>query len=232
MQEISLKGASCNSSAAFDDRQATFAWVKDMLEAPYPGKSLVFCHAHVYCFRSNDNLPGGYKHTILIRNPYRVFPSWKKALYKVQPDLAKNPFSNVPAPFMAEKYGYSELLDFALHVKEDLKEPVIIIDADDLQANPKSILSQYFHHLGLEFKECILQWEEGDRIMSTWIASKAFLQENKKEEGGFYDAAMKSTGFQPPGEMPTREMIDPDLLPMIDFSMPFYKKLYSMRIRP
>ena len=232
MQELSLKGASCNTSSAFDDSQATFSWVKEMLEAPYPGKSFVFCHGHVYCFRSTDNLPRGYKHTILIRNPYRVFPSWKKALYKVRPDLAKEPFSNVPPPLMAEKYGYSELLDFAMYVKEDLKQPVIIIDADDLQANPKSILSQYFHLLGLEFKESILQWEEGDSITSTWIASRSFLQANKTEGGGFYDGALKSTGFRPPGEMPSRENIDPDLLPMIDYSMPFYEKLYVMRIRP
>ncbi|XP_072019425.1 uncharacterized protein [Amphiura filiformis] len=65
---------------AFDDSIATFKWVKQMLESPFPGKSFVFVHDQAYGLRSNyDNIPRGYKHTYLIRNPYRLFPSWKKA---------------------------------------------------------------------------------------------------------------------------------------------------------
>ncbi|XP_072018501.1 uncharacterized protein [Amphiura filiformis] len=218
---------------AFDESIATFKWVKQMLESPFPGKSFVFVHAQAFALRSNyDNIPRGYTHTFLIRNPYRVFPSWKKILVKLMPSFVDKPFTEMPKYAVPGRFGYGELYDLIVHVQENLGQTPIVIDADDLQANPLSILRQYCHFLGVEFKESMLRWEAGDEIVDTWVASKIIQQGTKMDGGGFYEDAFRSTEFHPPKELPSREQIDPDLLPLIDQCMPVYDKVYSMRIRP
>ncbi|XP_072018622.1 uncharacterized protein [Amphiura filiformis] len=217
---------------AFDVSIATFQWVKQMLESPFPGKSFVFVHDQAFCLRSSyDNIPRGYTHTFLVRNPYRLFPSWKKSVVKQVPSCIDKPFAEMIKNAVA-KFGYGELYDLIVHVQENLGHTPIVIDADDLQANPLSILRQYCHLLGVEFKESMLQWEAGNEIADTWIASKMAKQRHKVKEGGFFDVAFKSTEFHPPRELPSRDQIDPDLLPLIDQYMPLYEKMYSMRIRP
>ncbi len=69
---------------AFSVRQCTFKFLKDELEADYPDKELVFGKDMAYTLDGKyDMLPDGYRHTFLIRNPYRVFPSYKKLLGKL-----------------------------------------------------------------------------------------------------------------------------------------------------
>ncbi|XP_072019656.1 uncharacterized protein [Amphiura filiformis] len=231
---LSPESQAAKVALAFDESIATFQWGKQMLESPFPGKSFVFVHDQAYCLRSNyDNIPRGYKHTYLIRNPYRLFPSWKKAYVKLMPSFVDKPFTDMPKYLVPEMFGFGELYDLMVHIQENLGQSPIVIDADDLQANPSSVLRQYCHLLGVEFKESMLQWEAGDKIVDTWIASKTYLQWSKMEEGGgFYEDAFKSTEFHPPKELPSREQIDPDLLPVIHQCIPLYEKMYSIRIRP
>ncbi|XP_072019424.1 uncharacterized protein [Amphiura filiformis] len=218
---------------AFDESIATFQWVKQMLESPFPGKSFVFVHDQAFGLRSNySNMPRGYTHTFLIRNPYRVFPSWKRFLVKIMPSFIDKPFADMPKYEVPAKFGYGELYDLMVHVQEKSDQSPIVIDADDLQANPASVFRQYCHLLGVEFKQTMLQWEAGDKIVDTWIASKKVLQGNKMEEGGYFEDAFKSTEFHLPRELLSREQIDIDLLPVIDQCKPLYEKMYSMRIRP
>ncbi|XP_072050584.1 uncharacterized protein [Amphiura filiformis] len=217
----------------YDDSIATFKWTKQMLESNFTGKSFVFVHDQAFCLRSNyDNIPRGYTHTFLIRNPYRLFPSWKTTMVKLMLSLIDKPFADMPKYLVPTKLYYGELYDLMVHVKEKLGQSPIVIDADDLQANPASVLRQYCHLLGLEYKESMLQWEVGNGITSTWIVAKVSLQGNTMEEGGYYEDAFKSTEFHPPRALPSREQIAPDFLPLIDQCMPIYEQMYSMRIRP
>ncbi|XP_072018502.1 uncharacterized protein [Amphiura filiformis] len=188
-----------NVDLSFHESIATFKWVKQMLESPFPG---YFLHGRGWCLH-------------------------------IMPSFIDKPFTDLPKYLVPAKLGYGEVCDLMGHVKDKLVQSPIVIDADDLQANPASVLRQYCHLLGVEFKESMLQWEAGDKIVDTWIISKAQKQGNKmKEGGGFYEDAFKSTEFHPPKELPSREQIDPDLLPLIDQCMPLYEKMYSMRIRP
>ena len=65
---------------AFDADQCTYEFVKiSMQEDHYPGEQLVFCKDMAYGLQGKyELLPKGYRHTFLIRNPYRAFPSHKK----------------------------------------------------------------------------------------------------------------------------------------------------------
>ncbi len=219
-------------TTAYDDSIASFQWVKAMLESSFPKKNFVFVHDQCFCLRDYGDMPRGYTHTFLIRNPYKLFPSWKKVFIGLMPSYKDIPFTEIPVVFRGQKYGYGEMINLIAYVQEQLDQSPIIIDADDLQANPASILKQYCHLTGVKFNESMLQWKAGDEIVDTWIASKNILQGNKLQEGGYYDDAFKSTEFHPPKRMPSRDQIDSDLLPIIDQCMPLYEKMYSMRIQP
>ena len=61
---------------------------------------------------------------------------------------------------------------------ENMGQSSVIIDADDLQTNPASILCQYCEVIGIPFKESMLNWEAGDAITKDLIASSDLLRWN------------------------------------------------------
>lgn len=219
---------------AFDHRKCSFNWVKSELEAEYGAKKLVFCKDMAYSVHGRYNsLPKGYRHTFIIRHPHKVFVSWKKMLRKMIPqkfNLDQLPTSDFPA-----NYGYEEMYDLVEHVRNNGEPDPIIIDADDLQEHPASILSQYLDCVDVTYDnlEDLLEWDAGPSVMKSWKASNMFMLGNMtKDHGGFYEVAMKSTKFNPPSDLLSRDELSDDILNCVDHSMPFYEKLYAMRIKP
>ena len=227
----SLPSLPSRTEFVFDDTICTYNWVKQTLEAEYPGKFCVFCHDQAYCLGNRyQDLPSGYRHTFLIRHPHKLFPSWKKGLVKLIPSYKQRPFSD--CPMLPPKYGYGELHDLMVYLQTSGAEAQpIIIDADDLQENPEGILRQYCHLLGLPYNEQLIYWDSGGEVTKSWIISKTIF-EYDIQHVGFFEEALKSCQFHPPSAIPGREELDADLVPLIDASMPYYMKLHSLRIKP
>ena len=227
-----------NLEEGFTADVCTYRWCKRLLEDDYPGKKVVFCKDAPYtlCGQFDDRLPRGYQHTFIIRHPHKVFISWKKLAQKFLQIPEPFNFHDLPEPGCPAKYGFEEQYDLYHHVASSLgakKKPPIVIDADDLQRHPASIMRQYCEAVGIPFTEDLLQWEEGDAVLDTWIAPKGLMQGNRLgSEGGFYDNALKSTCFAPPTKIPERSSLPPDLQHMSDVSMPFYAKMYECRLKP
>ena len=138
----------------------------------------------------------------------------------------------IPEPGCPAKYGFEEHYDLYQHLISQGIKP-LVIDADDLQRHPESIMSQYCSAVGIPFTKELLKWPSGDDILKTWMAPDGLVQGNKLgDEGGFYDNALRSTCFAPPREAPSRESLREDVRYMADVSMPFYEKMYSNRIQP
>ena len=124
-------------------------------------------------------------------------------------------------------------MPFFVQVQEHGLEPnPIVIDADDLQQDPSSILRQYCEKVNIPYSADLLKWEAGANIVDTWKIADILEQANKLEEGGLYDVAFGSTWLQPPSPAPSGEAIDKDLVPVIDQCMEVYDKMHAMRIKP
>ena len=175
-------------------------------------------------------LPKGYRHLFLIRHPLKVFPSWKKSFSGFAPNLSPNELflENLPVNLFPTGYGYKENAELADYVKEKLHQEPIIIDADDLLRDPKGILSAVFKEIGLPFDEKILHWEAGDAVTQQWTMPREFLEANRF--AGLYKDALDSSCFLKPKPLPDRSSISPDLLRLIDASMPYYERLYKERL--
>ena len=221
---------------AFDSDQCTYEFVKSLQEADYPGKQLVFCKDMAYGLQGKyELLPKGYRHTFLIRNPYRAFPSHKKIFAGwMEGFVGTKEFRlcDMPPAWMPKNYGVQEQYELMTYLQEHGEPDPIIVDADDLLKNPASVLRQYCALLGIPFSEERLEWPAGLDVIKTWKGAREFLAGNLHETGGYYDTALKSTRFIPPKDMPRREDLTEDILKCVDHSMPYYEKMHKLRIKP
>ncbi|XP_022101898.1 branched-chain-amino-acid aminotransferase-like protein 1 [Acanthaster planci] len=218
-------------SAERDDFPSSFLSIKELLEEAHDGKKFILCKdmAHAVTHRLGF-LPKDYRHLFLIRHPLKVFPSWKKIFLQSVPDMSPDEFclEDLPENIFPKGYGYQEISELVDYVKKELDPNAIIIDADDLLQDPKSILSAVFKDIGLPFDEKILHWEAGDAVTHQWTIPQYFLQGN--QFGGYYQNALDSTCFLNTRRLPDRSSIPPDLLRLVEVSVPYYEKMYNSRL--
>ena len=99
----------------------TFQYVKDQLEAEYPGRDMIFLKGMAYAIDGRyDKLPEGFLHTFLIRHPGRVFPSLVRLAGNFPPIFGDVSFKELnPGPGQ----GYKEQWDLFQYVTKELKQP-------------------------------------------------------------------------------------------------------------
>ncbi|XP_038066919.1 branched-chain-amino-acid aminotransferase-like protein 1 [Patiria miniata] len=217
-------------SAGIDASECNYQWVKEQLEKAHVGKKFIFCKDMAYTITDNmEFLPKGYRHLFLIRHPLKVLSSWKR-LYQSLTNLSPDKFSltDFPTILFPKGYGFREMHELFEYVKMEFDQEAIIIDADDLLQDPKGILSALFKLIGLPFEEKILHWEAGNAVTELWTIPRFLLQGNQL--GGYYQNALDSTCFLKPGALPDRTSVSPDILPLVDASMPYYEKLYAQHL--
>ncbi|XP_072051782.1 uncharacterized protein [Amphiura filiformis] len=221
---------------AFDDEKCTYDWIKHELEADYPGKKSLLVKDIVYCLDEKyDVLPAGFRYAFLIRHPYRVLPSWKSIVGRLLPeDIDINYISMKDFhKFNNQPEAYEMQYNLFNYIKENLDPNVVVIDADDLQSNPSSILRQFCQGVGIPYDDSLLKWPGDQDIVKAWKASRINLQGNfLQNEGGFYEAALKSTHFFPARPLPDRSELPKDIQDAADYSMQFYDKMREMCLKP
>ncbi len=218
----------------FHESVCTYQWVKDTLEAPYPGKSIIFSKDMAYAIIDKLHmLPRGFRHTFIIRHPHKVFPSFKAMTRKGIEKQKANRLQDLPEPYFPKRYCYAEMYDLVEYTKKHGQQNPIVIDADDLQASPASIMSQYCAAVEIPFNESMLIWPGERDLLDDWVINSTIVAVNKNPQtGGFYETAFSSTHFMAPTKIPLRSELTDDILELVDASMPFYEKLREMRIKP
>ncbi|XP_038069773.1 branched-chain-amino-acid aminotransferase-like protein 1 [Patiria miniata] len=217
-------------SAGFEASECNYQWVKEQLEKAHVEKKFIFCKDMAYAISDQmEFLPKGYRHLFLIRHPLKVFPSWKKMLQRMA-KLPPDEFSltDFPTRIFTKGHGFREIHELFEYVTKELGQEAIIIDADDLLQDPKGILSALFKLIGLPFEEKILHWEAGNAVTERWTIPRLLLRGDQL--GGFYKNALDSTCFLKPGALPDRSSVSPDILRVVDASMPLYEKMYAQRL--
>ncbi|XP_072030221.1 uncharacterized protein [Amphiura filiformis] len=207
----------------------TFQYVKDQLEANYPGRDMVFLKGMAYAIADRyDKLPEGFLHTFLIRHPGRVFPSLVRLAACFPPFMGEVDFNQInPSPGKS----YKEQWDLFQYVTNELKQPAIVIDADDLVANPASVMKQYCDKIGFKFTDDLLTWEPDLVEKHKWHLAQSHKMGNQFI--GTYKRAFASTCFEGGAakEMNYDSESD-DVKAAIEFCLPFYEKIAKYKILP
>ena len=181
-----------------------------------------------------EYLPEGYKHTFLIRNPLRTIYSYREEMFPTLAsagvlgngithdtyDLERDDRFFSQGCFVKEQY------DVWMHVKENLDNNPVVIDADDLLIKPKETLSAYCAAVGLPYSDSLLKWDA-----STDIAKKIKAPgSNMLIDMTCFQKAMESSEFMSPSKLPSRDHLTPDVIRCSEKVMKYYEELYKHRL--
>lgn len=140
-----------------------------------------------------------FRGSFLIRDPAYSFPSY----FKHRPDFTEEEGGLL---------GLHKAWQMLLAAGEDLP----IVDATDIQRDPKGYVGAWCDAMGLERRDDALHWDA--RMFKSWETWSEWV-----------DAVSQSTGFNPP---PTQfpEVKDERLAKMIDSSRPLYLEMAARKI--
>jgi len=142
----------------------------------------------------------GFRHAFLIREPERMIASYLK--------------KREAARF--EDFGLEKQAEFFEREAERLGHAPPVIDANDVLADPETVLSKLCQALGIAWDRAMLSWAPGRRETDgVWGAH-------------WYNAVEKSTGFGPPETDPV-ELSAADQR-LADRMRPFYDRLAAHRM--
>jgi hypothetical protein len=143
-----------------------------------------------------------FANTFIIRNPEAAL----RSLHRKLPD-----FDLVEA-------GYAEMVELFSLVVEQLGQPAIVVDADDLQRHPRAFVQRYCQALGIPLIEEALRWEK--REVPQW-----------RSWDGWHDEALASTGIQPPRPPTEPGPLTERVSAMIEICRPYYDQLWRQRLQ-
>ncbi len=140
--------------------------------------------------------------TFLIRHPRKALAS----MHRMLPD-----FDWVEA-------GYECLLEIFTATKALRREPVHVVDADDLRREPDAVIQAYCQHLGVDFMPRSLRWEP--KVVPKW-----------SEWAGWHDDAQFSEGLRPEPQESGPPLPD-RVLRLVERALPYYDAMIAHAVRP
>ena len=142
----------------------------------------------------------GVVHTFIIREPARALAS----LARRWPD------------FTWDEAGYEAQVR-AVDLATDVAGTPVIIDSDELRADPGALVHAWCEAVGLEHRPEAMTWDAG-------LPAELDLWED------WYDGASASTGFQPPSASPEPLLEDPWLVEAVGRARPLFDRLHAQRL--
>ncbi|XP_033626440.1 uncharacterized protein LOC117289428 [Asterias rubens] len=224
------------SDLAYDNQVNTFSWVKQTLEEEHEGARLVFVKDHAYSLKIAgkgwDEIPNGYRHTFLIRNPNKTIPSWRKLNLEFKPSSGTMDEEQMEAwqdlQMGSLAGGFHSLLEHYEYVRENLDPNPFVMDADDLLADPEAMIPAYCQATGTPFRKKMVEWGEDNGVpaQARWIICRpnlASFQLHCKQK------AITAACFSKEVESEIKSIPSPKVAALIQRCMPFYEKLYQQR---
>ncbi len=172
---------------------------------------VVVAKVMAYCAVEHlDAIPlHAFQHTALIRHPARTVPS----LWKASHDPQRTGWDS----FDEREVGFEALAAVVQTASAATGRPPVVIDADELLADPSGMLQAWCAAVGLSWTPEMLTWEPGP--VPAWDMWP-----------GWHDAALASSGLlqrdrtEPPP-------VPPHLQPIVDRALPAYRGLLEGRLR-
>ena len=124
---------------------------------------------------------------------------------------------------------YRSLYELWMHFKEKIDPEPVILDSSDLSMNPSVMLPKYCKAVGLPYTTNILEWKPSlDGILSwKWGCETS---QHTGPQTGYQDRMLSSTGFFPPRDLPSRDILTRDVIELADAALPFYEEMYKHRL--
>ncbi|XP_077868301.1 uncharacterized protein LOC144358474 [Saccoglossus kowalevskii] len=205
----------------------TYQEVKDRLERiSCPEKSAIFMKDNAGSLAGRENykyLPSGYIHTFLIRDPKAsIMSSYKCALAECSRN-ARDVGDIVKLAI--DVYQFEENYTFYKYVTEELKQPAVIVESDDLITDPRKTLQKYCKATGIPFSEKFLNWKPGNiDHFPDHMKTPQFVEM-------YFKPAFESSSFKQvtPSSVDLSKLPD-ELKQYIDKVMPLYREMVANKL--
>jgi hypothetical protein len=182
-----------------DDKVATSSELVDLLEER-SARTAIFVKEtteYRYDVLNDARLPRLAAHTFIIREPTRTIASH----YAMNPRVAR------------DEIGYEHQLEILELMRAQSRNPLLVIEAERLIADPETTVGDYCRRIGVPFRADALTWQPDER--EEWSRTKAW----------HVDVA-RSTGFRPRGKSyRTTVQNHPLLAEYHRYHAPFYEQL-------
>lgn len=184
----------------------TYQGIRGQLEACAKQRPVFFKDMAVHCWphlQHDRAFVSRLAHTFLIRQPASSIASF----------YAKHP------QVRCDEIGYEQLWALFRRVREVAQSLPVVIDADELVADPAGMLRAYCEAVGLPFMPQALHWQPGHqsiwRIWKRWHVDVSQSTE-LVPQANVYAATVDNSGH---------------LRAYYDYHLPFYQALYQHRIQ-
>lgn len=170
------------------------------------GDSQVFLKDFAYSIihMADDTFLDSFTHTFLIRNPEKVLTS----MHARWPDVT------------LPEIGFEDLHTLYTRVADRYGKAPVVIDSDELLAEPAMGMKVYCNAVGIPFIPAAMSWEKRDEN-PTWNA----------DEHGFHDNLKASTGLKiQKRDYPPLNSSD-DMMRLYKACKPHYDALFESRTR-
>ncbi|XP_071492908.1 uncharacterized protein [Diadema antillarum] len=216
--------------------QLTYSSVQKRLEES--NSKFVFVKDESCGMNTDDKkkyLPSGYRHCFLLRHPFQVYNSLRKAGFRqlkasnlLPPDTQEKTFDmrQYIAVYYLENM-FQHHYNLWKYVKENIDPYVIVIDASDLLNHPSEVMSKYCQAMGFPYSESMLEWEASEEMAKTW----KWPSPNQYRSKIFKGAALESSRFLAAAPIPARDDLPPDVIDLADEAMPYYEEMFLSRIK-
>lgn len=196
----------------------TYLDAKAIYEQEYPDYDCVFVKEMAVYLQGKlsnwDYIPANYQHTFLIRHPDQTIPN----LYTCLTDKERNGTDY----FDGLEANYEPIVQLYNLVANKSSTPPVVIDAEDLLAQPEAVLKAYCDKTGLPFDPSMLHWGSGDSSGRGW-----------DRWPGWYEELHNSTGFMTAESLVKYNPRDfpKEVQDCIQKNLPYYKEIYKHRIQ-
>ena len=161
----------------------------------------------------DDEFLDCFEHSFLIRDPAKVLASLQRSWLKLGDE----------AGFERNEIGFDEQRALFERLADKLGRAPVVIDSDDLLADPSRMVEKYCNAISVPFIAEALSWEPGNRSEVLWYdGDDSIWHESLKNSNGLKAQPRKPVAID---ELPAR------LRELYDDFLPHYQYLYAHRIQ-
>jgi hypothetical protein len=141
-------------------------------------------------------------HLFMIRHPRAAIASH----YRLNPHLR------------CDEIGFGWLYEIFAAVQAATRACPVVIDGDDLAAEPAALVRACCSQIGIPYRPDALHWRPG-------------LDQQWRRTARWHTSVSASSGFEWPDPAPVRDL-DPVLNEYLRYHQPYYEKMHAVRLRP
>ena len=137
---------------------------------------------------------------------------------------------DLPVFLVPEGYYFREIYDLYKYVKENIEPNPVVIDTDDLLAEPERVLKAYCGAVDIPYTDDLLHWEPGRECMDElWMVAKEMILDHNV--GNVHKETFASSGFGKASKCPNRSELSEDVLYYSDLSIKYYEEMYANHLK-